>query len=129
MILTIDTSAPFNDADRVILQLLLDRADGSGAAVVAEDRKAEQASAPAAKKAAPARKAAAPKPEPEPEPEEDVVGDDAPTLDTAIERAQELVQAGKVAAVKRALALSGTKRVKDLSDEDIPAFLADLEDE
>lgn len=114
------------------LLALLD--DGPTPEKTADAAPAEK-SAPAPKKAAkPAKKAAAkPAPEPEPEPEDDDEGedllggeDDAPTMDDAVARATELVGKGKSAQVKAALAEVGVKRVSDLSDDQVPAFLAAL---
>lgn len=90
-----------------------------------------------AKKAAPA-KAAPAKVEPEPEAEvptseeagdtgeEDLVGG-GPTMSDAVAAATKLVSSGGAAKVKAALAEVGAKRVSEMSESDIPAFLAALE--
>lgn len=81
------------------------------------------------------KKAAAPKPAPKVEPEvpsseeagdtgeEDLLGG-APTMADAVAAATKVVSDGKAKLVKDALAVSGTKKVSELKDEDIPAFLA-----
>lgn len=77
----------------------------------------------------PAKKAQ-PKSAPEPEPEEedeDLLGDDGPTMKDAVAKATELVSGGDAAKVKSALADLGVKRVSELKDGDIPAFLSALE--
>lgn len=95
-----------------------------------------------AKKAAPAKAAAKPAPTPEPEVEadetptseeagdtgeEDLVGGDGPTMSDAVAAATKLVSSGGAAKVKAALAEVGAKRVSEMSESDIPAFLAALE--
>lgn len=96
--------------------------------------------APAAEpKAAPAKPAqkAAKKPEPEPEPEEEPEdepevaeesedGDEAPTLKDAVALATKLVSDGKAPQVKKALTDLGAKRVSELKESDVPAFIAAL---
>jgi hypothetical protein len=82
-----------------------------------------------AKPAKAAKKAAKPEPAPEPEPEEDLVGGDGPTMADAVARATVLVSEGGAAKVKEALATVGAKRVSEMAESDIPAFLAALESE
>lgn len=67
-----------------------------------------------AKKTAPARKTAAKKAAPEPETEEDEEDEDAPTLEDAIARAQELVGEKRTQEVKDAVAQIGVERVSKL---------------
>lgn len=112
MQITIDTEA-LSEQDVQILNLLL----GYGEA---EEPTPEE----------PAPKATKAKAKPAPEPEEDLLGggDEAPTVDDALARASEFISAGTPERVKAALALSGTKRVGELSPEDIPAFLESLTD-
>lgn len=74
-------------------------------------------------------KAPAPAPELEPETEEDLVDGDAPTMADAVAAATVLVSEGGAAKVKAALAVVGAKRVSEMDDADIPAFLAALEAE
>lgn len=80
--------------------------------------------APAAK--APA-KAAAPKPKPEPvkeEPAEDLISGGPDLREQAVQKATELVTGGKSATVREALGTLGAKRVSDLADDQLEAFLA-----
>ena len=101
----------------------------SGADVVKEDRKAEQAkSAPAAKKAAPAAKKAA-APAPEPEPDEDASEDGEDALEAAVSRATALVKEGKIPLVKKALAAAGAKKVSELTADQVDDFVAALDEE
>lgn len=111
MYVVINTNEELSDQDREVLALLT----GNSAAPPAKPA--------AAKKAAPAAKSA-----PEPEPEEDLVGGDAPTMADAVALATKLVSAGQSAKVKEALADAGAKRVSELSEEAIPAFVAALSD-
>jgi pyruvate/2-oxoglutarate dehydrogenase complex dihydrolipoamide acyltransferase (E2) component len=115
------------DLDRAVLAVL---ADGGATAPVAPKTEIAETAAPApAKKAEPAKKAAAPKaePEPEPEPEAEPVASSGATLTDAVEAATKLVSEGKAAKVKAALAEAGAKRVSELAEGDIPAFLAALD--
>lgn len=119
------------DLDRAVLAVL---ADGGATAPVATKAEIAETAAPApAKKAEPAKKAAAPKaepapaPEPEPEPEAEPVASSGATLTDAVEAATKLVSEGKAAKVKAALAEAGAKRVSELAEGDIPAFLAALD--
>lgn len=91
---------------------------------------------PAPAKATPAPKKAAPAPTPEPVVEEagaeaeaeaeDLVGG-APTMADAVSAATVLVSSGGAAKVKEALASVGAKRVSEMQESDIPAFLAALQ--
>jgi hypothetical protein len=60
--------------------------------------------------------------------EEDLVGG-APTMSDAVAAATLLVSEGGAAKVKAALAVVGAKRVSEMDEGDIPAFLAALEAE
>jgi len=83
---------------------------------------------------APARKPATkPKPAPEPEPEEeeeeadeDLIGGEV-TVQDAIDKATELVGAGKQAVVKAALKAVGADRVSNIPESKAAAFIAALE--
>lgn len=121
MQITIDTNN-LSEMDINMLAFLAEQ----GEAVEADEPapEAPPAKAPAKKKAA-----ATPAPEPEPEEEEDLVGGDGPTMSDAIAAATALVSSGEAAKVKAALAEVGVKRVSEMEDKDIPAFLAALEAE
>lgn len=113
MQLIIDTEK-FTGTDLVLLKALI----------------AEHSDAPAKAAAPAAKKAAAPKAKPEPEPEaedEDLLGGDAPTKKDALAAASKLVADGKSATVKAAIEAVGIKRVSEISDEQVPAFLEALE--
>ena len=78
--------------------------------------------APAAK-----AKAATPKPKPEPvkeEPAEDLISGGPDLREQAVQKATELVTSGKSATVREALGTLGAKRVSDLADDQLEAFLA-----
>lgn len=62
-----------------------------------------------------------------PEPEEDLLGSDSPTLADAVAVATTLVANGEAGKVKAALTEIGVKRVNELADDNIVAFLAALE--
>lgn len=99
----------------------------------AQDTPEPEAEKPAPKKA-PAKKAApAKKPvevkDPEPEADDEPEADgDAPTMSDAVAAATQLVSSGKSAKVKAALESVGAKRVSEMDESDVPAFLAALED-
>lgn len=121
MHISIDTTQDLSDTDKAILRALV----GDGVATAP--------AAPAAKKATPAKKAAAAKPAPAPEPEEedgDLVGgddeDEAPTLEDAVSKATALVADGKAKEVKAALDKVGAKKVSALEGDQIAAFLAEV---
>lgn len=98
----------------------------------------EPPAAPAAKANGDTKKAAA-KAAPAPvveEPDEDLLGGgdapeptDGPTMTDAVARATTLVSEGGAAKVKEALATVGAKRVSEMDEKDIPAFLAALDAE
>lgn len=122
MQITIDTDN-LSELDIAMLSFLAEQGE------VAETTEAEEAPAPAKKTT---KKAPAKEPEQEPE-EEDLVGgtdepadEDAPTLSDAVAAATELVSNGEAAKVKEALSEVGAKRVSEMSEEDVPAFLAAL---
>lgn len=121
MHISIDTSVDLSGVDKNILLALVG------------DVPAKASSAPSvAKKATPAKKAAAAKPAPEPEPEpveEDLLGgDDEPTLDDAVAKATAMVADGKAKEVKAALNAVGAAKVSALAGDQIAAFLAEVED-
>lgn len=131
MQITIDTNN-LSELDIAMLAFL------AGQEVDEEEVDETPAPAPAAKKAAPAKKAAAPKAEakakePEPEAEEELIEaepeaeEGAPSMSDAVAAATALVSAGESAKVKAALAEVGAKRVSEMSEDDIPAFLAALD--
>lgn len=125
MQITIDTNN-LSDLDKAMLAFL--------AGEEADDTvEPDPEPTPAPAKAAATKKAAkadeAPAPEPEPEADEDLVGGDAPTMSDAVAAATTLVSEGKAATVKAALAVVGAKRVSEMEEGDIPAFLAALEAE
>lgn len=138
MIITIDTSTgPLSESDKAALAALIGQSktvaeharEVTGADVVKEDRKAEQAkTAPAAKKAAPAAKKAA-APAPEPEPDEDASEDGEDALEAAVSRATALVKEGKIPLVKKALAAAGAKKVSELTADQVDDFVAALDEE
>lgn len=106
---------PSNSDDVEYVQALL-----SGEAPTAEVTvAAKPAKAPAKKAAA----KAAPEPEPE-EPEAEGV-----TLEDAVARATELVAEGRAADVKGALAQFNVKRVSELEELQVEAFLEALNEE
>lgn len=123
MHISINTEEGLSDLDRQIL------------AVLAGDAKAPAATTPA-KAATPAKKtAAAPakaKAEPEPEPEDDDTDagsddSDGPTLQDAKGAAGVLVSSGEAAKVKAALTKVGAKKVSEIAENKIAAFIAALE--
>lgn len=76
-----------------------------------------------APKAAAKPKAAAPKPEPAPAPAEDLVEGSAELREQVVNVATELVSKGQSAKVREALAALEAKRVSDLGDDQLEAFL------
>lgn len=118
--LTIDTAAPLSEQDRAILRVIAE--DGTPALPTPAEKPAPVAkkAAPAPAKASPAKATKAPEPDVE---EDEDASDDAPTKQDAVDRATELVSTGKAAQVKAALNAAGVKRVSELKDADIPAFL------
>jgi heme-binding NEAT domain protein len=118
MQIIIDT-ANLSDLDRAMLAFLAgDPEEATEPEPEPEPEPVKKATA--TKKTAPAKKA-------EPEPEEDLVGGSAPVMADAVAAATQLVSSGQAAKVKSALAEVGAKRVSEMSDDDIPAFLAALE--
>lgn len=113
MQITIDT----NNLSELDINMLAFLAGGT------EETEAEPDEAPAPVKAA--KKAA----KVAPEPEEDLVGGDGPTMADAVAAATVLVSEGGAAKVKAALATVGAKRVSEMDEGDIPAFLAALEED
>jgi hypothetical protein len=91
----------------------------------------QQPAAPAAKaaapaKKAPAKKAAEPEPEPEPvaeEPEDLLGGGTEVTVDDALAAASKLVSDGKAAEVKAALEAVGAKRVSEVPQDKLAEFV------
>lgn len=79
--------------------------------------------APKAEKAAPK---AEKKAEPESTPEPAAEADGQATMKDAVELATKLVSSGEAAKVKVALNELGAKRVSELSEENVPAFVAKL---
>lgn len=89
---------------------------------------APEAEKPAAKKAAPAKKASERIKEPvaaEPEPEVEESGE--LTAKDALAAARVLVDAGNSAKVKEVLADFGLKKVSDIEDEQVPEFIEALQ--
>lgn len=70
--------------------------------------------------------AAAPPQEPDDEPDEDLLGGDEYTMQDAVDRATELISAGKQPVIKKALADLGAKRVADLKGDQIREFIEAL---
>lgn len=125
MQITFDTNN-LSELDRNVLALVI------GQPVDAPAPKAESA-APAPKKATTAK--ATPKAEKaveEPEEAVEADSDDEPetsngaTMEDAVALATSLVSGGKAAQVKSALAECGAKRVSELAEDKIPAFIAAL---
>lgn len=118
-------TSELTDQDRAVLRALLGDAP---------------AAAPKAEKPAPAKAAPAPKPEPvkepepvqeeapaEPEAEDDLLGgDEVVTRADAVAAATKLVTSGEQAKVKDALASVGAKRVSEVADDKLAAFVAAL---
>lgn len=128
--ITLDT-ANLTEQDKATLLALTGAENGVSAPKAAAK---PEAKAPAAK-AAPKAAKPAPEPDPEPEPEEDedlVGGDDEQgedkvfTMADATALATKLVQGGKAAEVKKVLTDLGAKRVSELAESDIPAFMSAL---
>lgn len=76
-----------------------------------------------APKAEPKTKATPPIKESEPE---DLISGGPDLREQAVQKATELVTSGKSAAVREALSGLGAKRVSDLADDQLEAFLASL---
>lgn len=101
------------------------------AETVAPDSAVVEQVAPVVKKAAPAKKAPKPEPAEEPAPvvEEETPAEaeaDAPTMADAVAAATKLVSSGNAGKVKEALASVGAKRVSEVAEDKIGAFLTAL---
>lgn len=114
MQITIDTSAPLSDTDKAILALVT----GTPTATIVEEPATKPGRKPATKPAT--------EPEPEEEPDEDLIGGEV-TVQDAVDKATELVGAGKQAVVKAALKAVGADRVSNIPASKAAAFLAALE--
>ena len=135
MQINIDT-ANLSDQDKQILAIL---AGGVSIPVVGEFVSEPE---PAAKKAAPAKKAK-PKPEPTPEPiAEEPVEEEEPEVDEpedeeeelsdedlltlAVKKATEMVAGGDAAKVREALDAAGANRVRELNKDNVREFFKAL---
>lgn len=128
MILNIDTSQPLTLTDRTILAALLNGSGTtsgnityvSGVSVVGAgetvDPKVEE-SKPEPRKRTSRPKTAEPAEEPT----------DGNPMAEAVRRASALLSDNKADVVRAALAEAGAKRVGELTDEQVPAFLAALD--
>lgn len=121
MQITIDTNN-LSELDVAMLAFL------AGQEAETPEPEGETTTEPEPAKADKKAKAEKAKPEPEPEPEEDLVGG-GPTLADAVARATQMVSNGGSAKVKEALAAVGAKRVSEMDETDVPAFLAALDEE
>lgn len=129
MIITIDTNVELSTLDLALIGTLI--GNGPVATPLPESTPTKAEAKAPAKKATPAK----PAPEPEPETveadEEDLLGGtepeaDAPTMADAVAAATKLVSSQKGSVVKAALTDLGVKRVSELKDDQIAAFLAAL---
>ena len=130
MQITIDTNN-LSEMDINMLAFLAEQGEPVEVEEAADEPEPEPDPKPSKKKAA-AKKATTKKadPEPEPDPEPESEDDsDGPTMSDAVAAATQLVSSGEAAKVKAALAEVGAKRVSEMDESDIPAFLAALEDE
>lgn len=127
MKITIDTDT-LSELDIAMLAFLADQGEAT------EEQDPEPEPPKPTKKAATKKAAAKVEPEPEPE-EEDLVADEEedliaaeapPTKSDAVAAATELVSNGGTAKVRAALEVVGAKRVTDMDDESVPAFMAAL---
>ena len=119
MQITIDTNN-LSELDIAMLGFLAQQGPADEAEVETEVEPEKPA------KAAP-KKVAAKVAEPEPEVEdEDLVGGKTYTLSDAVARATALVSDGKAQLVKKALETVGAKRVSEISEDQIEAFLSAL---
>lgn len=126
MQITIDTSQPLSDTERLVLGLLLGK---SPANRVIEEPAEKSAAKPATR---PARKPAA-KPEPEvveesPDEDDDLLGEEEVTKEMLVARVSELVAGGHGKAVKAILTEMGAAKVSLLSEDKYPAVFAKLQD-
>jgi len=139
MQITVDTNN-LSDLDRQLLATVLGEQGVVTAKAEPVEAPAEEEKAPPKKRAARKTAAAKPDPEPEPEPEddepaaeeneddpEDLLGGSEPvTMQDAVKVASDLVSKGKSADVKKALNGFGVKRVSELDEGDLAAFVAQL---
>jgi preprotein translocase subunit SecD len=122
--LSITVTLPITEEEAATLRSIL---DGGPATVEAVQ---SNTTAPAAKAAAP--KAAPKVAKPEPAAEEDLVGEapaapTGPTKQDAVDKAIAMVNSGGKDQVKAALEAVGVKRVSELKDTQVQAFLDSLE--
>lgn len=123
MEIIIQTDDELSTTDRAILRALL------GEQEPAENGSVEEPKAKPAKKSAKKAAAAKAKPEPEEEPaEDDDTDEDAEpsaeaSMEAAVELATQLVSNGKSDVVKAILADLGVKRVSELKEDDVAAFI------
>jgi hypothetical protein len=118
MQLHFDTAA-LTAVDQKIIAALHEHFGGSPAAAAP----AKSAPAAAAPKAA-AKPAAKAEPEPEPEPEAPAeTATSGATMQDAVDAATDMVANGKAGKVKEVLTSLGVKRVSELSEDQIQAFL------
>lgn len=133
MQITFDTNN-LTDLDRDVLVAIVEVINGDDSTV--ENVPTPEPVVVTPVKATPAKKVA-PAPEPEPEVptseeagdtgEEDLVGGETYTLSDAVAAATQLVSSGGAAKVKAALAEVGAKRVSEMDETSIPAFMAALQ--
>lgn len=133
MQITIHDTNELSELDLRVLHALVGGEAPSAPVSGAKAAATPEAKAPAAKAAPKAEKAAPAKAEPveADEPEEDVADeptDEAPavTKKDAVALATKLVSEGQAANVKAVLTKLGAKRVSELEDKDVPAFIAEL---
>lgn len=107
-------TADLNEIDQKIIAALHAHFGGTTAAPAAKPA----ATTPAAKPAAAAKPAKVADPEPEA-----TASADGPTMQDAVDAATEMVAGGKAAKVKEVLTDLGVKRVSELSEDQIQAFL------
>jgi hypothetical protein len=125
--ITIDTN-DLSDLDIAMLAFLAGQTDEEAEEPSVDEDAAKKAEAKEAAKAKADAKAQAAAEAEEAAADEDLVGG-APTMSDAVAAATKLVSEGEAAKVKAALAVVGAKRVSEMAETDIPAFLAALESE
>ena len=123
MQITIDTNN-LSEMDIAMLGFLAEQGEAQEAPPAEETPAPKKAEKPKPVKAANAEPDTVVDEKPTPE-TEDLVG--GPTMGDAVAAATKLVSNGGAAKVKAALAEVGAKRVSEMKDEDIPAFLAALD--
>lgn len=130
MIITIDTTQPIGSLELSVITTLLDRlAEPKAEEPKKRTRKPKIEAEPGPEiQAAPDPWESTPKAEPETEgptlgsePQEK-----GPTLDDAVKKATELIAAGQSEKIRAALP-DGVRRVSELTDDQVPAFLTALE--